>query len=99
MYIWTLREFGFQRNLHFNFCIDSCNELSSLKNASRNIGSFLINPQLKCFEIFPIFLWIATMTPKENRDENLHGSISGIIEKKIMGTHYNALFGTSYKED
>jgi hypothetical protein len=38
-----------------HFYIDSCNKLSSIENVSRVIGGFLINPQLKCFEISPIF--------------------------------------------
>jgi hypothetical protein len=31
------------------------------------------------------------MTPKENCNENLRKSISGIFGKKFMGTHCNAL--------
>jgi hypothetical protein len=31
------------------------------------------------------------MTPKENRNENLHESISGIFGKKFMDIHCNAL--------
>jgi hypothetical protein len=31
------------------------------------------------------------MTPKENLNENLRKSISGIFGKKFMGTHCNAL--------
>ncbi len=31
------------------------------------------------------------MTPKENCNENLRKSISGIFGKKLMGTHCNAL--------
>jgi hypothetical protein len=60
-------------------------------NVSRDIEGFLINPQLKCFEILSNFSWIATMTPKENFNENLRKSISEIFGKKFMGTHCNAL--------
>ncbi len=43
------------------------------------------------FRNFSNFSWIATMTHKENCNENLRKSISGIFGKKIMGTHCNAL--------
>jgi hypothetical protein len=36
------------------------------------------------------------MTPKENCNENLRKSISGIFEKKFMGTHCNALHICQY---
>jgi hypothetical protein len=37
------------------------------------------------------------MTPKENCNENLPKSISGIFGKKFMGTHCNALLGNNMK--
>ncbi len=44
------------------FCIDSYKQLSNIEDASGNIGSFLMNPQLECFEISLIFhgllLWL-----------------------------------------
>ncbi len=44
------------------FCIDSYKQFSNIEDASGNIGSFLINPQLECFEISLIFhgllLWL-----------------------------------------
>jgi hypothetical protein len=36
------------------------------------------------------------MTPKENCNENLCKSISGIFGKKFMGTHCNALTVTGF---
>ncbi len=45
-----------------HFCTDSCKELSDFENVSRVIRSFLINPQLNCFEFFHFFngllLWL-----------------------------------------
>ncbi len=78
--------------LHY-FYIYSYKHHSHIGNVSWDIEGFLINPQLKCFEIFLIFhgLLFATMTPKENCNENLRKSISGIFGKKFMGTHCNAL--------
>jgi hypothetical protein len=40
------------------------------------------------------FSWIAATTSKENWNENLLKSISGIFGKKFMGTHCNALLST-----
>jgi hypothetical protein len=37
------------------FCIDSNKQLFNIEKGSGNFRSFLINPQLKCFEIFLIF--------------------------------------------
>ncbi len=37
------------------FCIISCKELFNIEDASRVIGSFLINPQLKCFDFSQTF--------------------------------------------
>ncbi len=37
------------------FCIDSCKELFNIEDASQVIGSFLINPQLKCFDFSQTF--------------------------------------------
>ena len=38
-----------------HFCIDSCKKPFNIEDAPRVIGSFLINPQLKCFDFFQIF--------------------------------------------
>jgi hypothetical protein len=44
------------------FYIDSYKQISNIEDAAGNIGSFLINPQLECFEISLIFhgllLWL-----------------------------------------
>jgi hypothetical protein len=66
-----------------NFCIDSNKQHCNIKNVSRDIGSFLKNPQLKCFEISLIFhgLLLPCMTPKENCNRNLRKSISGVFGK------------------
>ncbi len=49
-----------------NFCIDSNKQLCHIEDASGNFGSFLINPQLECFEISLIFhgllLWLQKKT-------------------------------------
>ncbi len=37
------------------FCINSCKELFNIEDDSRVIGSFLINPQLKCFDFSQTF--------------------------------------------
>jgi hypothetical protein len=39
-----------------HFCIDSCKELSYIENDFRNIGSFMINSQLKYFNFLKIFM-------------------------------------------
>jgi hypothetical protein len=39
------------------------------------------------------------MTSKENLNENLHKSISGIFAKKSVGPHCNALFKSELKKE
>ncbi len=68
-----------------HFCIDSCRELSSIQSASRIIGSFLINPRLKCFEIFPIFHGLLLWLQKENEIKILVNQSQESLEKNSWG--------------
>ncbi len=52
---------------------------------------------IEMFWNFSNFSWIATITSKENCNENLRKSISEIFGKKFMGTHCNALLGSRYE--
>ncbi len=79
------------------FCIDSYKQLFNIEDASRVIGSFLINPQLECFEISLTFhgllLWLQKKI--EMKIFLLISGISGIFGKKIHG-YCNALLITEY---
>jgi hypothetical protein len=58
------RQEVYRRKLVY-FCIDSNKQLSNIENPSRVIGSFLINPQLKCFEISLIFHGLLLLLQKK----------------------------------
>jgi hypothetical protein len=73
------------------FCIDSYKQLFNIEKGSRIIVKFSDKSSIGMFWNFSYFSWIATMTPKENRNENIPKLISGIFGKKFMGTHCNAL--------
>jgi hypothetical protein len=64
-------------------------------NVSRDIECFLINPQLKCFEIFLIFHGLLLWLLKKIVMKIFINQSQESLEKKFMGTHCNALLISS----